>query len=168
LEGDPDLAYLADVVEIPVPYVDAGIAPEAAGWSDAQLDESGWKTMSIPQTLKSAGLEINGAVWFRKTIEVPEQCAGKSPVLSLDVIDDFDQTFFNGMKVGSTGLEMPAFWSAPRRYIVPGDLVKPGKNVIAVRVFDHWGYDGGMLGNAQRMFAAPLSDEGQRIELAGE
>ncbi len=168
LEADPDLAHLVDVAEIPVPYVDAGIAPEAASWSEAQLDESEWKTMAIPQTLKSGGLEINGAVWFRKTIDVPERWAGKSLVLSLDVIDDFDQTFFNGVKVGSTGLETPSFWSLPRRYTLPGDLVKAGKNVIAVRVFDHWGLEGGMLGNAQKMFVALQDDEGQRIELAGE
>ena len=168
LEGDPDLAHLADVEEIPVPYVDAGIAPEAAGWSDAQLDEGAWKTMAIPQPLKSVGLEINGAVWFRKTIDVPERWAGKALVLSLDVIDDLDQTFFNGGKVGSTGLETPGFWSAPRRYTVPGELVKAGRNVIAVRAFDHWGTDGGMVGNAQKMFVAPVGDEGQRMELAGE
>src|SRR5262249_12307735 len=59
----------------------------------------------------------------------------------------------------------PNFWTAPRKYIVPGRLVRLGRNVIAVRVFDHFG-DGGMTGPAADMSIGWHGEN--RIPLAGE
>jgi hypothetical protein len=59
-----------------------------------------------------------------------------------------DMTWFNGTQVG--GIERPGFWTLPRKYIVPGKLVKAGSNVITVRVIDH-GWSGGFAGNASEM-----------------
>jgi hypothetical protein len=50
------------------------------------------------------------------------------------------------VEVGHTGIETPNWWQTPRRFAVPGKLVKPGKNVIAVRLFDRFN-DGGFAGN---------------------
>ena len=57
-------------------------------------------------------------------------------------IDDYDITFFNGQKVGGMGLDSGSPWQTPRVYTIPGLLVKAGKNVIAVRVFDTGGGGG--------------------------
>lgn len=166
LEADSALAYLADVPEAAGPHEDPGIAAEAAAWAEPAFDDAAWNAMQIPQAWEATGLNIDGAVWFRKTIEIPEAWAGKPLMLSLDVVDDFDRTFFNGVQVGATGMETASWWSVQRRYIVPGELVKAGRNVIAVRVFDQWG-NGGLLGKAQGMFVSLASDESRRIELPG-
>jgi sialate O-acetylesterase len=115
------------------------------GYAGPDLNEEGWRKMRLPQTWESAGLAIDGSVWFRKTVEVPAEWAGKDLTLSLGAIDDFDTTYFNGEKVGATGQETPNYWMFPRKYTVPGRLVRTGRNVIAVRVFDHYG-DGGLTG----------------------
>ena len=39
---------------------------EAADWNDVS-----WKQMKLPQNFEKAGLNIDGLVWFRKTIDVP-------------------------------------------------------------------------------------------------
>ena len=91
---------------------------------------------------------MDGAVWFRKEIDLPASWAEKDLTLNLTAIDDFDVTYFNGKRVGATGNDTPNSYLVPRRYNVPGALVQPGRNVIAVRVFDRAG-EGGAGGAGQ-------------------
>jgi sialate O-acetylesterase len=120
------------------------------GYARLDFDESGWQRMRLPQHWEAAGLAIDGAVWFRKTVEVPATWAGKDLALGLGPIDDFDITYFNGAKVGAIGRETPNFYMTPRKYTIPGSLVHAGRNLIAVRVFDHYG-EGGFGGTAAEM-----------------
>jgi sialate O-acetylesterase len=141
---------------------------EKQGWA---RDGGGkWATMEIPQLWETAGLAIDGAVWFRREVTVPEAWVGGDLALSLGAIDDFDVTYWNGERVGATGPETPQYWSAARHYKVPGRLVKAGRNVLAVRVFDHYG-GGGFAGspaelNVRRAAAAADGDEAA-VPLAG-
>jgi hypothetical protein len=48
----------------------------------------------------------------------------------------------------------PKPWTAPRLYTVPGNLVKPGSHVIAVRIFDHFN-GGGLVGKANELRLTP-------------
>ena len=135
------------------------------GYARGDFPDQGWQRMKLPQYWESAGLLIDGAVWFRKTVEVPADRAGKDLILSLGPIDDFDTTYFNGTRVGGIGEETPNYWMAPRKYTVPGSLVRAGRNVIAVRAFDHVG-NGGFGGAAADMW---LGGPGApAITLAGE
>jgi hypothetical protein len=84
--------------------------------------------------------------------------AGHDLTLSLGPVDDFDETFFNGVSIGSIGIETPEFYSVQRVYRVPAELVKAGRNVIAVRVFDHFG-GGGFGGQASDMALRIPEDE---------
>src|SRR5262249_6253090 len=54
----------------------------------------------------------------------------------------------------------------PRLYQIPGSRVRPGKNVIAVRVFDHFG-EGGLLGPAVDMFLETKDVAGGHLSLSG-
>ena len=67
-------------------------------------------------------------------------------ILSLGGLDDFDNTYFNGVEVGHTDIKTATWWLTPRNYVVPGRLVKAGRNVIAVRLFDRFN-EGGFVGN---------------------
>jgi beta-galactosidase len=64
-------------------------------------------------------------------------------------VKDVDQTFVNGVMVGSTGSFPPEFHgeeTADRYYTVPTDLVKgDGTDVVAVRVYRNGGYGGGIF-----------------------
>jgi sialate O-acetylesterase len=70
----------------------------------------------------------------------------------LGKIDDADETFFNGKKIGSSGHFPPEYRSASneeRRYTVPEKLIRFGKqNVIAIRAYDGKGRGG--------LYAGPL------------
>jgi len=148
-------------------YLDAGNKGEALGYADPAASTTGWSRMDLPKQFETAGLLIDGAVWFRKEIELPASWAGKALVLKLTPIDDQDVTYFNGTKIGATGRETPNSYMVPRRYVVPGSLVKSGRNVIAVRVFDSAGEGGFSRGGA--MSLGPNGDgDSQAISLRGE
>lgn len=155
-------------------YVDAGNKGEAWGYAAPNVAADGWATMELPKQLEAAGLEIDGAVWFRKELQLPESWAGKDLVLNLPAIDDFDVTYFNGTKIGSTGKETPNSHDVLRKYPVPGSLVRAGSNVIAVRVFDHAGEGGfgrGEMSIGPNGDARPISLRGAwdyKVELALE
>ncbi|OGS28167.1 MAG: hypothetical protein A2297_09450 [Elusimicrobia bacterium RIFOXYB2_FULL_48_7] len=120
------------------------------GYASPDFDDTSWQLMEMPSYWEDNGHDIDGAVWFRREIDIPEAMAGKELRLGLGAVDDFDTTYFNGVEVGATGRETPNWYEFQRDYKVPVELVKPGKNVIAVRVFDF--YDkGGMTGPAENM-----------------
>ncbi len=120
-------------------------APEksaaAVHWKNADYDDSSWSKAQFP-----AGFDADkdGVAWFRTSFRIPESWAGKSLTLNLGALDDCDETFFNGVKVGSTGTDVPNYWSKKRVYQVPGNLVRAGKNVLAIRITDYFG-DGGIM-----------------------
>lgn len=125
---------------------DEGYNSKDSIWSNPDIDVTGWNTMQIPQIWDSTKLSnFDGAVWFRKDIDIPKSWVGKKLTLSLGPIDDRDITWFNGTKVG--GLDV---WDEQRTYTIPGSLVKAGLNVIVIRIFDIGG-PGGIYGNPEQL-----------------
>ena len=147
-------------------YSDAGNKGEALGYADPATSTTDWAKMDLPKQFETAGLLIDGAVWFRREVELPESWSGKELVLKLTRIDDQDITYFNGTKIGSTGRETPNSYMVPRKYTVPGSLVKAGRNVIAVRVFDSAG-EGGFGGGGAMSIGPGENGDTQAIPLRG-
>lgn len=132
------------------------------GWAREGLNHENWEVMNLPIHWEKAGLpEYDGVVWFRRTIEVPALMASAEATLELGAIDDMDVTWINGKRVG--GHEQPGDHFTPRAYKLAPGALKPGRNNIAVRVFDH-GYGGGI---AQTHGKLELSGSGQKVPLAG-
>lgn len=154
-------------------FSDPGRSPKTVGWEKPGADTSSWKTVTVPGTWEESGVEelasVDGAVWLRREFEASAAVAGSDATLHLGAIDDTDVTFVNGVLVGSLGPETPNVWEAKRVYRVPKGTLKPGKNVVAVRVWDAQG-GGGMTGPADELYlnvptvAAGVS---QRITLGG-
>jgi len=112
-------------------------------WAHPAWNDAPWKEMTLPQLWETGGLpDFDGIAWFRRAVNIPENLAGKSLILHLGAVDDRDTTFWNGVQIGAA-----EGWQTPRNYVVPAELVKAGRNVIAVRVFDGAG-GGGISGNA--------------------
>ncbi|MEX2235512.1 MAG: PVC-type heme-binding CxxCH protein [Cyclobacteriaceae bacterium] len=124
------------------------------------FDDMAWEQMNLPQSIERAGLQIDGVVWFRKVIDIPANAAGRQAILSLGPIDDSDETWVNGIKVGSTKNE----YNKPRKYTIPGLALKTGKNTIAIRMEDT-GNRGGLYGKEEDMF---LESGKRKIPLTGE
>lgn len=130
---------------------DLGNRGELLGWQNPDISETDWTEAFLPQPYSRVpGLTVNGTVWFRRTIELPQSWSGKEAVLSLGPIDDSDVTYFNGFQVGATGESGTGGRLTKRTYKVPSNLVRPGINTIAVRVHDR-GDEGGFVGVAGDM-----------------
>jgi hypothetical protein len=139
--------------------VDPGSQDDA--WAKSTFDHSKWKTMKVPGHFDTVELPgFDGVVWFRKTLELSVEQAQAAATLHLGQIDDMDVTWMNGTRVG--GYETPGHHFTVRNYPVPAGVLKPGKNVIAVRVMDH-ASPGGIAGTPEQLFLQ-LDDE--RISLA--
>ena len=147
-------------------HKDTGNRGEALGWARSGRLEPGWAKMDLPRLWESAGLPIDGAVWFRREVVVPPSWSGRDLALTLGALDDFDVSYWNGQRVGATGAETPQYYSVQRRYVVPGRLVHAGRNAIAVRVFDHYG-SGGFAGPPSALAVAPAAGAETPIPLTG-
>lgn len=139
---------------------DKGFVNGQERWVSSDFDDLKWATMNLPEPFENTLLgNFDGVVWYRKTVSIPTSMAGKDLLLSLGPIDDFDITYFNGQKIAEG-----AGYNVPRKYTIPGSLVKAGKNTIAVRVFDTGG-GGGIYDKNSKI---TLSLGSQEISLVGE
>ncbi|HVR21106.1 MAG TPA: sialate O-acetylesterase [Polyangiaceae bacterium] len=145
---------------------DPGNAGLALHYADTEFDDSKWKEIDVPGLWQERGLAINGAVWFRRAFELTPAETKLDFELELGPIDDFDETYVNGKKVGGLGFENPDAWQTRRRYRVPAAVLKPGRNVVAVRVFDHFG-GGGFHGAPSELRVFPTGRVAAARPLAG-
>lgn len=102
-----------------------------AEFIDSGYDDSHWALMELPTWLDGSLANFDGLIWFRKSFELSSVDDNALYNLSLGGIDDEDITFVNGIRVGMT-----KNWTAERNYLLPPNLLKPGKNVISIRLFD--------------------------------
>ena len=103
-------------------------------------DDVHWKSMKIPNWFSGPLQNFDGIIWFRKSFELTKVEENITYTLSLGGIDDNDETYLNGVKIGRT-----QDWTKKRNYVIPVDLLKQGKNTISVEVFDGAG-NGGIYG----------------------
>lgn len=136
------------------------------GYATPDFDDSAWPTLSLPSFWQHHGLAFNGVVWFRREFELTAELAAQDLELSLGAIDDFDHSYVNGELVGSMPDGTPNAFQTPRRYVVPRALLRPGRNVVAVRVFDHFG-EGGFAGPAGALCLRGTRSPEARIALSG-
>ncbi len=137
------------------------------GWAAAQFDDSNWQSMRLPGSWQSRGLRHNGVVWFRRSVELPPDWVGRELSLGLGMLDDFDETYVNGVSVGAHPKGTPEAYRIRRRYTIAKELVQGRTLVIAVRIFDHFG-DGGFMGPGVCMRLSPTSGEHEPILLTGD
>lgn len=130
-----------------IPHSYESRTPVATGWETVDLDETDWKTLPVPGYWQNHGWSHNGAVWYRRSMELPPHWRGREMTLELGACDDFDDTFVNGTRVGGIGPEAPSAYATRRVYVLPALLTATDRLTIAIRVFDHWG-NGGIMGDS--------------------
>jgi hypothetical protein len=121
-------------------------------WCDRDYDDSKWGTLSVPANWDSQGhRNYDGYAWYRTEVIIPKQLKDSQLVLLLGKIDDFDEVYLNGQKIGHTGIfpgehfrgNNNPYWNRDRHYYIPENLIEwGGKNTIAVRVYDVWNLGG--------------------------
>ncbi|RTQ48993.1 sialate O-acetylesterase [Hymenobacter gummosus] len=138
---------------------DQGSAKGQTPWYTPGLDVSSWQPFTVPGYWANQGLgPVNGVVWLRREIEVPAAMVGQPARLELGTIVDADSVYLNGQFVGTTSYQYP-----PRKYDLPTTVLKPGKNVLVVRVINSAGRGGFTPDKTYELQAA-----GQKVDLRGQ
>ena len=97
---------------------------------------------AVPGRWEGNGLaaDADGTAWYVAEVTLEARDLGQDMRLALGRIDDADETWFNGTRIGATDR-----FEAARTYAVPAALLRAGVNRIAVKVTDVGGA-GGLVG----------------------
>lgn len=140
---------------------DIGIVDGQPVWAMPGFDDSNWRTLTVPKIWDEQGFEnIDGIAYYRCTINLSEEQSQKDATLYLGKVDDRDITWMNGVEIGKTN--GPS--SQNRIYPVEANSLRPGKNILTVRVNDRGG-KGGIWGNPEEQF---LLIGNEKIDISGE
>lgn len=127
-------------------------------WESVDYQPKGWRNINIPGFWEDQGLkDLNGVVWYRREFEVPQSWLGKATKLYMGRIVDADEMYVNGKKIGNITYQYP-----PRRYEIPADLLKAGKNTFVIRVTNTAG-KGGFVPDKPYF----MTNNGEQIDLKG-
>lgn len=108
---------------------DVGLKPKI--WSAPDLADQDWKSVRIPGAFDALGLtDVPCVVWFRKEITLPDPLPAGKAFVRLGVVEKMETTYVNGHQIGTS-----SWVENPRNYPVLPNVLKPGRNVIAIRIF---------------------------------
>lgn len=137
--------------------------------AQVDFDDSSWTEINVPDLWEDEGFKnYDGFGWYRREFKVDEDKLNRLLYATLGKIDDTDEVFINGVRIGGTGEFPPTYvgaYSQLRRYTIPEGLLHEGENLIAVRVYDAQmggGIYAGDIGIYATRYPAPL------VNLEGE
>ena len=116
-------------------YDPAATSAALATWANPGIDSAGW----APATART--IPVPSVVWFRCEFDLPESCDGRHAIVHIDSVNDCDETFLDGGKIGATSYNVPNYWSAPRNYAATLSSTG-GRHVLAIRAMDHFSSGG--------------------------
>lgn len=115
-------------------------------WKNPGYDDTHWDEIQIPALWETQGYRnYDGIAWHRKSFFLPYSYEDVKIILLLGKIDDFDETFLNGKRIGRKGIirddlgfnDLGNTYRELRAYYLPREYLNyGGENLIAVRVYD--------------------------------
>ncbi len=128
---------------------DKGLAGNIKWYEESYIPQ-GWRNIAVPGYWEDQGVkDLDGIVWYRKEIELPASMAGQPGRIFLGRIVDADNVYLNGKEIGNTTYLYPQ-----RRYTIPANLLKAGKNLLVVKVTNNSGKGGFVPDKPYQLFTA--------------
>ena len=108
-------------------------------YANETFDDSEWFTIEFPGNFNDVFGEtvvndFDGVVWIRKSFYLED--LDDAYFLDLGLVDDMDFTYINGVFVGAS-FQAESF--REKRYTIPAEVLKQGKNTISIRLIDTMG-----------------------------
>ncbi|HBL74765.1 MAG: hypothetical protein A2W90_15115 [Bacteroidetes bacterium GWF2_42_66] len=160
-EAEQNKERIKELLGSEISKKDIGIVDGQPVWAMPTFDDSNWRSLTVPKIWDEQGFEnIDGIAYYRCTINLSEEQSRNNATLHLGKVDDRDITWMNGVEIGKTN--GPS--SQSRIYPVEANSLRPGKNILTVRVTDKGG-KGGIWGDAKEQF---LLIGNEKIDISGE
>src|SRR6185503_5976711 len=135
---------------------------DSAAWSKPGFSDTNWKEIRLGEVWQRQGFtDYHGYAWYRIHLTIPAALKNNgawkdSLRIYLAHVNDVDETYLNGIKIGKTGMfpEDPggyvSKWPAIREYHL--SATSPAinwdqENIIAIRVYDGGGTGGIFMGS---------------------
>jgi hypothetical protein len=143
-----------------------------SAWKNPTYDDSRWKELKTNVAWDEQGFsDYDGFAWYRIRFSLPSSLLQNAYLkeellFNLAKIDDADETYLNGKRIGKTGrfpTDAKGFdghYDHPRNYVVRTDdpvLLWDKENVLAIRVFDDE-KEGGIWGGTPSISVIDLID----------
>ncbi len=152
---------IKDILGGEIPKEDQGMKGNDPVWAGLDFNDNNWRSIKTPMYWENQGyIDIDGIGWYRKNVQLNEEQTNANLTLHLGKIDDSDITFFNGIEIGKT----EGKYDEERVYTIDKKYLRPGKNMIAVRVHDTGG-NGGIWGDPENQF---LAIGNEKEDISGE
>ncbi len=147
-------------------------AGDNASWADPMIDDSHWQKVDLPASWQSQGIRPeHGLGWYRIHFNLPY---GFRPTgVYIGNIGNADETYLNGIKIGSEGEVGPGIVEPPqslvRIYKIPPGVLHPGSgNLLAIRVLNTYGKGGifngrVLLGDYEKLLIEGLKKKNQQL-----
>jgi len=144
-----------------IPTEDKGMVDGIAVWAGLDYSDGHWRSIKTPMYWENQGyIDIDGIGWYRKEIQLNEEQTNANLTLHLGKVDDSDITFINGIEIGRTENK----YDEDRIYTIDKKYLKPGSNMIVVRVQDTGG-NGGIWGDPENQF---LAIGNEKMDISGD
>ena len=119
-----------------------------AEWSKLDYKDINWSSIEVPKNLAQTNLERTGGyVWYRTTYTLGREISELTS-LQLGIIGGADETYVDGLLIGSTGRFPPhggSTFHRMRTYLLPLSALSKGNHLIAVRIYTPGGPGVGIL-----------------------
>ncbi len=99
-------------------------------------EEKGWISVSLPGEGRASGLPENGAVWFRRIVDVPAADRGQNFAIGLGPLEGFETVYWNGQLVHQMTYEKFPGQGHWRWIYLPASAMRKGANTLALRVYN--------------------------------
>lgn len=134
---------------------------DSPGWSNRTATDREWKELKLGEVWQRQGFpDLHGYAWYRLHVTIPgslkTNSGWKDSVrIYLAHVNDVDETWLNGVKIGKTGMfpdDLGGYvskWPAERTYClsVNDPIIKwDEENIIAIKVYDGGGSGGIFMG----------------------
>ena len=117
----------------------ATTADALAHWASPESGaDPAWMRGAFPRL---ATIVEPGVVWLRREFDLPAEWAGRRVVVRIGAVNDSDETFLDGAKIGETGPDTATvimYWAAERQYQTTLPATPDGHHVLAIRAMDHF------------------------------
>ncbi|MEM9663504.1 MAG: beta galactosidase jelly roll domain-containing protein [Bacteroidota bacterium] len=137
-------------------------------WALPEIVDEAWTSLQVPMPWEGQQQweGYDGYAWYRIRFPTPSVPKEDSLLFVMGKVDDLDETFLNGIRIGATGDIKEARvqgdeWQMTRAYAVPTSMLRPpdqGDNVIAVRVYDGL-IDGGIFEGPVGLMTRPQYED---------